>query len=214
MPAAAPAPTVLRRRAAWAVLIAVIVALAVAALWSRRWEAPGAAAPPVLGTVPDFQFTERDGSRVNRADLAGAPWIASFIFTRCGSICPRITEQMMRLGTLMQHPELVRRVSFTVDPEYDTPQVLSAYARDHGIAPAASSRWLFLNGPESELKRLVHNGFKLVVEKGDSPENPILHSSRLVLVDGQGRIRGYYDAFDEEAIGRLLQDLRALLRES
>jgi len=214
VPADPAAPAVFRRRAAWALLIGVLVALAVTTLWSRRWGAPGTAAPPVLGTIPDFTFTERDGSRVSRADLAGEPWIAAFIFTRCGSICPRITDQMIRLGTLMPHPELVRRVSFTVDPEYDTPQVLSAYARDHGIAPAATSRWLFLNGPESALKSLVRNGFKLVVEKGDSPEDPILHSSRLVLVDGQGSVRGYYDAFDEEAIGRLLEDLRALLRES
>ncbi len=213
MPEPAPA-TPLYRRAAWALLVAVLVALAVAAIWSRRWGGSGAGGPPVLGEVPDFAFTERDGSRVGRADLAGSPWIAAFIFTRCGGVCPRITEQMIHLGKLFQHPELVRRVSFTVDPEYDTPQVLTAYARDHGIAPASTSRWLFLNGPEKELQSLVRGGFKLAIEGGGGPDEPILHSSRLVLVDARGRVRGYYDAFDEAAIGRLLEDLRLLLRES
>lgn len=213
MPAAPADSAALRRRALWAVLLAVVTAVVVATAWSRRWGTTGGAAPPVLGEVPDFAFTERDGSTVQRADLAGAPWIASFIFTRCAGPCPRITEQMARIGGLVQHPELLRRVSFSVDPEYDTPAVLTAYARAHAIAPAAASRWLFLTGPAPAVQALVRGGFKLAVESVAGADS-ILHSTHLVLVDGRGRVRGYYDAFDEEAVGRLLKDLRAVLRES
>ncbi len=199
----------LRRILLWGFLVAALLAVAVAAVWSRRWSA-ASAAPAVLFELPDFALRNRDGATVSLAQLRGEPFVAAFIFTRCGSVCPRITEQMIRLATLVQHPHLLRRVSFTVDPEYDTPEVLAAYARDHGIQ---DSRWLFLTGEPTAMRSLVHDGFKLAVEKSGTVEEPIVHSTRLVLVDRRGRVRGYYEAFDEEAVGKLLTDLRAVLRE-
>jgi protein SCO1/2 len=201
----------LRRLLLWAFLIAVLVAVAVATVWSRRWSAAASSAPAVLFELPDFELHNRDGAAVTLTSLRGEPFIAGFIFTRCGGVCPRITEQMIRLQTLVQHPNLLRRVSFTVDPEYDTPEVLAAYARDHGIR---DDRWLFLTGDPAGMRSLVHDGFKLAVEKSGTAEEPIVHSTRLVLVDRRGRVRGYYEAFDEEAIGELLSDLRAVMRES
>jgi protein SCO1/2 len=200
----------LRRVVLWSLLVAALAATGVASVWSRRWSA-ASAAPPVLFELPEFALQNRDGREVKLADLRGEPFVASFIFTRCGGVCPRITEQMIRLSTLVQHPELLRRVSFTVDPEYDTPAVLQAYARDHGIP---DPRWLFLTGEPAAMRSLVHDGFKLAVESSGSAEEPIVHSTRLVLVDRRGRVRGYYEAFEEEAIGKLLSDLRAVSRES
>jgi cytochrome oxidase Cu insertion factor (SCO1/SenC/PrrC family) len=201
----------LRRLLPWAVLAAAILAVTVTAVGSRRWGKAGGAAPPPLGEVPDFSLLNRDGRSVTRADLAGRPWIAGFVFTRCGGPCPRITAQMARLGRLLPHPELVRRVSVSVDPEFDTPAVLDAYAAERGIE---DPRWYFLTGPRPEVYRLVRDGFKLAVgEEGGTAHEPILHSTRLVLVDGGGRIRGYYDALDEQAVGRLLDDVRALRRQ-
>jgi cytochrome oxidase Cu insertion factor (SCO1/SenC/PrrC family) len=182
----------------------------VATVWSRRWSA-ASAAPPVLFDLPEFALQDRAGRQVRLADLRGEPFVASFIFTRCGGVCPRITEQMIRLATLVQHPNLLRRVSFTVDPEYDTPAVLAAYARDHGIQ---DDRWLFLTGDPGTMRTLVHDGFKLAVENTGTAEEPIVHSTRLVLVDRRGRVRGYYEAFEEEAVGKLLSDLRAVMREN
>lgn len=200
----------LRRVLLWGFLIAALLAVAVATIWSRRWSA-ASAAPPVLFELPEFALEDRAGREVKLADLRGEPFVASFIFTRCGGVCPRITEQMIRLATLVQHPDLLRRVSFTVDPEYDTPAVLAAYAGDHGIR---DDRWLFLTGEPGPMRALVHDGFKLAVENSGTAEEPIVHSTRLVLVDRRGRVRGYYEAFEEEAIGKLLSDLRAVMREN
>ena len=200
----------LRRVLLWGFLVAVLLAVAVAAVWSRRWSSAAQGAPPVLFELPEFSLANRDGAAVSLASLRGEPFVASFIFTRCGGVCPRITERMIRLATLVQHPHLLRRVSFSVDPEFDTPAVLAAYARDHGIR---DDRWLFLTGETGAMRALIRDGFKLAVEKTDSATEPILHSTRLVLVDRRGRVRGTYEAFEEEAIGRLLTDLRAVTRE-
>ena len=88
--------------------------------------------PPVLGEVPDFTLVNRDGQAVRRADLAGAPWIADFIFTRCGASCPMMSLRMAKLERELPRDLGVRFVSFSVDPEYDTPEVLQEYAESFG----------------------------------------------------------------------------------
>ena len=167
----------------------------------------------MLGEVPEFALFERDGGTVRRADLAGAPWVADFIFTRCVLSCPRLTAQMKRFRERL--PEGVRSVSFSVDPEYDTPEVLLEYAGRYQIY---GRDWMFLTGRREDLFALVRDGFKVTAslpEPGQivDPREPILHSTRFVLVDGAGGIRGYYDAFDEEALSRLLGDLSRVLEE-
>ncbi len=195
----------LRRSLLWGFLVAVLLVVAGAAVWQilRRPEPP-----PVLGEVPDFALINRDGQTVRRADLAGAPWIADFIFTRCGASCPMMSLRMARLERDLPRDLGVRFVSFSVDPDYDTPQVLQEYAKSFG----APGRWLFLTGDKRAIHRLSKEGFKLAVDD-TAPVNedePILHSTRFVLVDGEGRIRGYYEAFDEDALAKLMQDLEAL----
>jgi protein SCO1/2 len=192
----------------WGLLIVALVAIAAAAAvqWIRRPEAP-----PVLGRVPDFVLTNRDGSPVRLADLAGAPWIADFVFTRCAASCPLMTLRMARLDRELPEDIGVRLVSFTVDPDYDTPEVLEKYAQSY----SAPGRWLFLTGGRDALYRLIGDGFKLALDASPPPgtaseKEPILHSTRFVLVDGRGDIRGYYDAFDEESMDRLARDLRAI----
>ena len=196
-----------RRIVLWAVLVAVLLGVAVAAGWSRLTRTPP---PPVLGQVPPFALINRDGRPVTLASLAGAPWIADFVFTRCAASCPMMTARLARLGKELPAGEQVRRVSFTVDPVHDTPEVLARYAATF----QAPADWLFLTGPEPDLHRLSREGFKLAIDvpKGDagSTVEPILHSTRFVLVDGEGRIRGYYDGGDEAAMGRLVRDLKAI----
>lgn len=199
------------RAAVWALLALAVPALALLA-WreSGRRSAPP---PPVLGTVPDFAFVERDGGTVGRADLAGTPWIADFIFTRCVLSCPRLTAEMKQFRTRL--PEGVRSVSFSVDPEFDTPEVLLEYAGRYQIF---GRDWMFLTGRRDDVLALVREGFKVTASLPGpgqivDPREPILHSTRFVLVDGSHRIRGYYDAFDEEALARLLGDLSLVLAE-
>jgi len=198
----------LRRGLIWGLLVAVLVALVTATAIDRlRRPEP----PTVLDPVPAFSMTNRDGRAVRLRDLAGKPWIADFVFTRCPASCPLMTARMARLDRELAGDHDVKLVSFSVDPDHDTPAVLARYAASFQAPP----RWLFLTGTVAEIHRLSRDGFKLAVDipkAGDAgnPQEPILHSTRFVLVDGQGRIRGYYDGFDEEAMARLQRDLKTL----
>ena len=199
----------------WGLLLAVLLAVAVAALMAPRWlrqSVPSAAAElPVLGEVPDFDLINRDGRRITRGDLLGSPWIADFIFTRCQVSCPAMSQRMASLRPGLPASGL-QLVSISVDPEFDRPEVLEEYARRY----QAEDRWLFLTGATDEVYALIQGGFKLGVQPAPPGEEgrtlePITHSTRFVLVDGVGQIRGYYDAFDAGALTRLLTDLQRIL---
>jgi len=168
------------------------------------------AAPEAIAALPDFELEDSGGGVVRRADLAGRPFVADFIFTRCQLYCPRLTAEMKALGPRL--PAGVARISISVDPDHDRPEVLAEYARKWEVAP--EDDWRFLTGDRERVRDLVRKGFLLPVE--DDPGNPampILHSNRFALVDGAGRIRGTYEAFEPEAIERLLEDLEAVLAE-
>lgn len=205
MPAASEAA---RPRRFPAVAFALAVVAAGAAVASTTWISAGRAeALPVYWELPDFSLLDQHGRARTRADLLGAPWIADFIFTRCAGVCPQMTARMARLqGTLPG----TRLVSITVDPSHDTPEVLARYARDFEAGPD----WLFLTGPREALYRLSVDGFKL--EAMETPadrradEGPFLHSSKLVLMDARGRVRGYYDSGEAEAMARLAADVATL----
>ena len=192
----------------WGALIVVLVAIAAASVQqagSRRGPQP--ALPPIMGAVPSFTLIDQHGRPVTREALRGAPWIADFIFTRCGGQCPMMTARMRTLQQRLPADARVRLVSFSVDPSYDTPPVLAAYAARAG----AGERWFFLTGDQATILRLSRDGFKLAAEpEGGPAEEPVIHSVRLVLVDGQERIRGYYDGSEPASVEQLLRDLAAL----
>ncbi len=155
-----------------------------------------------------FRLTERSGRVVTDSDLAGRVWIASFIFTRCPLSCPRITSIMKS----MQEPLAgsgVQLVSISVDPERDTPKILSEYGAKFGADP---NRWWFLTGPKGEVYDLIRSRFKLGVEAagGDVPPGTeeISHSSRIALVNRGNQVVGVYDSLDSDAISALIADAR------
>jgi protein SCO1 len=160
----------------------------------------------VFGKIPSFSFTERSGRSLSLVDLNKKVWIASFIFTHCGEQCPRISQQMKLLQQKLRFKENIRLVTFSVDPKRDTAQRLTNYATQYEANP---NRWYFLTGQRKEVANLVEKGFHL----SSGGEDGMSHSSRLVLVDGFGRIRGYYDAMDDKAVSVLAADARKLLRE-
>ncbi|HTU89041.1 MAG TPA: DUF420 domain-containing protein [Gemmataceae bacterium] len=145
-----------------------------------------------LGPVGDFALTERSGQTLSKADLLGKIWIASFEFVRCTSGCPQISATMERLQTDLKRFPDVRLVTFTVDPEHDRPEELREYAKHYHADPA---RWLFLTGDEKSIYQLLDKSFHLPAQKNTSGDsgNAVMHSPKLVLVDRQGRIRGYFD---------------------
>jgi protein SCO1/2 len=166
----------------------------------------GPASLPDYSVVPDFRLTERSGREVARQDLDGQVWVADFIFTRCAGICPAMSENMRKLQGRL--PKEIRLVSFSVDPYNDTPEVLTEYANRYGADP---ERWWFLTGDPKAIQDLSVGGFKLGLDAtGGTEAEPITHSSRFVLVDQAGHIRGYYGTEDADALDRLTADAKKL----
>jgi cytochrome oxidase Cu insertion factor (SCO1/SenC/PrrC family) len=122
-----------------------------------------------FGTVPDFALHERSGRLVTRDDLREKIWIAGFIFTRCVHECPLVSNRMARLQETFAAQTELRLVSITVDPEHDTPEVLSRYAEGFGAHP---QRWLFLTGEKMAIYRLTREGFRLgVVDPNEAQQS-------------------------------------------
>jgi protein SCO1/2 len=158
---------------------------------------------PVLGTVPPFDLTERSSSRFTQDDVRGKVWVADFIFTRCPDVCPLLTTRMRGLqDTLGREQAAVELVSFSVDPTYDTPEVLQAYASAHSAGPG----WRFVTGPRDAVASLLRDGFHVAFADDGPPTGPITHSDRFVLVDPALRIRGYYHGSDPDDLRRLAHD--------
>ncbi len=177
--------------------------------------------------VGDFALTDQDGRSVRPSDpdLAGKVWIASFIFTHCSGPCPRVTATMARLQDEFAAAPDVRLLTFTVDPEHDTPEVLKKYAAGFG---ADRARWLFLTGKEADVYRLENDGFKVGAAKNPdanaSPGDAVSHSTLLAVVDRHGVVRGYFDGVPDLSEGesprtfeedqrRLRDKVTALLHE-
>ena len=160
---------------------------------------------PVIGTIPEFSFTDSKGNEINRQDLDGKVWVADFIFTTCTMACPVLTGNMNIVHKEFKNNDNVRIVSISVYPEYDTPEVLSEYASRYD---ANTDRWHFLTGPEQSVKDIILNGFKI----GDY-EDIIFHSEKFALVDKKGQIRGYYSGMITEEMTKLKKDINILLEE-
>lgn len=162
--------------------------------------------PEIAIPLPPFSLTDQDGKSVTLAELRGHVTIVDFIFTKCPSICPRLTQKM---GTLVNETkadgEALRFVSISVDPDNDTPPVLRAYGEKAG---ADFRRWSFLTGDQKAVEDTVIRGFKMALEK--DPSGSIAHAERFVLVDERGTIRAYFDA-DESAQRALLAAARKLV---
>ena len=218
------------RRVLWGLLAVACAAIVGAAIWQWRGRAMSETNSEILleglknfGAVPDFTFTERSGRKVSLADLKGKVWVVQFFYTHCTDICPLTVPQMGLLHLeYLNDPDFrsaVRFVSITVDPERDTPAVLSKYAEHFSADP---DLWLFLTGDKAATVRLAQQGFKLGIGEEANPpeiakktgeEKELFHSNRLVLVDRTAQIRGYYSGVDAEAMVRLRHDLKTLLAE-
>ena len=168
------------------------------------WVGPGSSSKGER-PVPSFALTDQAGWSFDSESLRGSVWIADFIFTSCAGSCPRMSEQMALLQKRL--PAAVQMVSITVDPKRDSPAALAEYARRYG---AQEGRWHFLTGSADEIAQIVQKGFRLSYAEGGSPEEPVTHSSRFVLVDRGGFIRGYYDSTDPPKLEQLIRDAGSL----
>lgn len=163
---------------------------------------------PVLSPLTSPVAFAAEG--VSSGELVGRPYVADFIFTRCGGPCPRLSSSMANLQKRL--PSAVRLVSFTVDPDHDTVAVLARYAERHGAEPG---RWLFARLEPRPLFELVNAGYHLPVyiDPKAEPASRAIHSTKLVLVDAQGRVRGYYDGLAPGSLDELVRDAMRVLKE-
>lgn len=161
------------------------------------------------GSVPSFHLINQVGQPFGSENLAGKIWIADFIYTTCPGPCPMISTRMSEMQKPLENTD-VHFISFSVDPEKDTPQVLATYANQLHALPG---RWDFLTGPKSEIYKLSREGFKLAAAEHDGDNGQPLHSTRMILVDRRGQIRGYYDGTEADAVTKLVADTNHLLKE-
>jgi protein SCO1/2 len=189
------------------VVLVATASLAVAAVSMRPRRAL-----PVYGYVPDFALVDQRGAPFTTASMAGHVSVVDFIFTRCPASCPRLTATMADLqGRLAREHSGARLVSFSVDPENDTPPVLGAYAGRAGADPA---RWSFVTGPADDVERAVVLGFKVSaarIEK-NAGDYEVTHGNWFVLVDARGAVRGYYATDEAGTLDGLVRDVRSLER--
>lgn len=167
---------------------------------------------PELVEVPDFQLVDHHGATFEGQHMDGQVWVVDFIFTNCVTYCPRMTERMRALRTQVAG-DGVRFLSVSVDPEHDTPEVLTAYARKND---ALHDDWVFLTGDTQSVTRTVVRGFRTPmgerVPHGDDGAYDILHARHFLLVDRNRTVRGYYRT-DTDNLERLARDARRLARD-
>lgn len=202
------------------VVLAIVLSGGLCLAWLRasgraNVEAPGLApAGQDLGESGDpigrFAMVERSGKPVTDATLGDRVWIASFIFTRCKLSCPRITSVMKSLQDRLGDAD-VKLVSISVDPEHDTPEVLSAYAKTFAADP---DRWWFLTGPKDETLDLIRTKFLLTALTNPAPapdgsDEAVIHSDRLALVD-RGKLVGLFESNDPQALDALILKAKRL----
>ena len=180
------------RPAVWAALVAVLFGVPLGRSLLRKVPP----AQPVLGTLPAFTLTDQEGRPFGTRDLVGKVWVADFIFTACQGSCPLLSQKMAEVAHRGRHLGAdLHLVSLTVDPANDTPARLAAYAARYG---ASARKWSFLTGRMEDIQAAVTGGFKIGMGKeknGDFWE--IFHGEKLVLVDRELRIRGYFSATPE-----------------
>ncbi len=172
------------------------------------------APPPVMGQLPVFSLVDQDGAPFGTEQMAGDVWVVGFFFTSCRTVCPRILAAMNSLqDKYVSFDHDVRLLTVTVDPTTDTPEVLATKAAEIG---AQAGVWSFITGDEPEVRRLVEGGFATAMgEREVEPGGALLdiaHTEKLVLIDWQGRIRGYY-AIDELGLDEVYHRSRHVLRE-
>jgi protein SCO1/2 len=176
-----------------------------------RFEPPP---PPVIATVPPFELVDQDGAPFGDERFGDAVHVVGFVFTRCTTVCPFVTASLSRLAERYDQAKEdgVGLLLVSVDPQHDTPPVLREFARQRGLDP---ERWRLLTGEPEAVRRLVVEGFLVAMGEPEGAGGPIeiAHTGRLVLVDRDGGIRGYYDT-SEEGLDEVFHRSRTVARSS
>ena len=159
------------------------------------------------GDVPSFSLVDQDGRPFSSSNLAGKAWLADFFFTRCPDVCPVLSAKMAAIAAHYGAEPRLGYLSFSVDPANDTPVELAAYGARFGVDAV---RWKLLTGDSASMRAVVVDGFKLLMQTQpatDVKPETVLHGSRFLLIDSQGRIRGYPDPHVAGEVERYVDSL-------
>lgn len=163
---------------------------------------------PLNYDVQSFSFQNQDGKAVSLESLKGQVWVADFIFTNCKTICPPMTSHMAELQKQMEEENLQARiVSFSVDPENDTPEKLKKFADNY---PLSFQNWDFLTGySQEEIEKFALKSFKSIVKKPED-EDQVIHQSSFYLVDQNGKVVKDYDGAKNTPYDEIIADIKTL----
>lgn len=165
----------------------------------------------VYHKIPAFSFINQDGKELSSTTLNGKMYAANFFFTTCQTICPKMATQMFRIQDKLNYlNKEFQMVSFTVNPEYDSPEILKKYALEVHANPRI---WNFATGSKKELYEVARKGFLVNADVGDVGLDDFVHSELVVLVDKEGCIRGFYDGTSLKEMDRLVDEVVVLAAE-
>lgn len=173
-----------------------------------------------IGAVRDFSFIDQNGDTITQDAYKGKVYVVEFFFTTCPSICPIMNQNMLKVQEAFKDNNNIGVASFSINPEYDTPEILKKYAESYGIT---HPNWHLLTGSRDEIYSLANKGFNLYVGEAPEVEGGFEHSGFFALIDQQGTIRSridingnpiiYYDGLEEESVQELIEDMRTLLKQ-
>jgi protein SCO1/2 len=169
-------------------------------------------------SVNDFKFQNQLGRTVSLADLPGKVIVADFFFTRCPSICPKLTANIRKLQDALSskdqfkqlNPSFIQFLSFSVDPDRDSVSVLKAYGNKFGINP---DLWWLLTGPKKQIYDFSMNELKLGLADGEGVDSNFIHTQKLVLLDKEHVVRGYYNGLDSVDMNKMANDMVFIMLE-
>ncbi len=162
-------------------------------------------------TIADFNLTNQNAQQISLQQWQNKIVIADFFFTHCPSICPKMTANLKKVQAAFANDSSIHISSFTVDPERDSAAQLQHYGQQFSIN---TTNWDLVTGDKKELYKLARKSFLLVATDGDGGANDFIHSDKLVLIDKQQRIRGYYAGTEATDIQQLINDIKKLKNEN
>jgi len=163
----------------------------------------------LFNTIPDFSLINQQGQPVTQEQFNGKIYVADFFFATCPDICKAMSSQLVRVQEAFRNEPQVQIASFTVNPEYDTPEVLKEYGERYNANP---QKWSFLTGDREQIYSLAKTGFYLPVQQVPGQQE-FIHSEKFMLVDKERRVRGIYDGTNAADVDRLILEIKVLLDE-
>ena len=197
-------------------IVVIVIAVPLIAFETVHWLENKYEALPVWNKATDlmnidYHFQNQKNEIKTFKDWKNKILVADFFFTTCPTICPKMTRSLSQVASQFNNDTKVQLLSFTVDPQHDSAAKLLSYAQN---MDAIYSNWDFLTGEKKSIYRLARKEFFVTATDGDGGPQDFIHSDKVMLVDKQNNIRGYYDGTSQKEIQQLIHDIKKLENEN